>query len=349
MKPLFRPRGAVSNPVGRFESLETVYEDQEVLQEQDRQQTTIRPIQIRTIINKNDSPDVPFEYSINPYKGCEHGCIYCFARPTHEYLGLSSGLDFETQVFSKPNAAEVLKKQFSKPRYKCQIIVLGANTDPYQPIERELKITRSILEIMLKFQHPVSLITKSNQVLRDLDLLKALAKNQLVHVNLSVTSLSSELARRMEPRASQPQRRLEAIAELSAANVPVGVLASPMIPALNDMELEKILEAAAKAGAKWAAYILVRLPYEIKNLFSDWLEKNYPDKKKHVLNLIRETRGGKLYQNEWGKRMKGQGEYASLLQERFELVVKRLGLNQHKFELCTEKFKNFQKRQQELF
>jgi DNA repair photolyase len=270
---------------------------------------------------------VPFDRSINPYRGCEHGCIYCFARPTHAYLGLSPGLDFETRIFSKPEAPELLRAELAKPGYRPAVIALGANTDPYQPVERELRITRRLLEVLLEHEHPASVVTKSHLVLRDLDLLVPMAQRGLASVFVSVTTLDADLARRMEPRAATPELRLDAIRRLAAAAVPVGVLASPMIPALNDAELEGILEAASSAGARTAGYILLRLPLELKELFAEWLQAHYPAKTSHVLNLLRETRGGALYRSGFGERMRGTGPYARLLEERFRLASRRHGLD----------------------
>lgn len=314
-------RGASSNRSGRFERLR--YVDPE---ERERIETTVTPEHARDVLTQNDSPDVPFSVSINPYRGCEHGCIYCFARPTHAYLGLSPGLDFETKILSKPNAAELVERSLSRPGYRAQPIAIGANTDPYQPVERDLEITRSVLEVLLSFHHPVAIVTKSHTVLRDLDVLAPMAAKGLANVFVSVTSLDPELARHMEPRASSPQRRIDTVRELSAAGVPVGVLASPMIPALNDAELEEILNVSAKAGARAAGYILVRLPLELKDLFTEWLDAHYPDKTAHVLNLIRETRDGALYRSEFGTRMRGTGVYADLLEKRFNVGLQRAGL-----------------------
>ena len=325
-----RGRGAASNPDGRFEPYQHVpFDDgwQGLDWEPTPISTTVTPEKTRTLITRNDSPDVPFDLSINPYKGCEHGCIYCFARPTHAYLGLSPGLDFESRIFSKPDAATRLREQLAKPKYKAQVIAIGANTDPYQPAERELEITRQILEVMIEHRHPVAIVTKSNLIARDLDLLRQLAAQRLVHVLISITTLDRGLARRMEPRAPTPERRLQAMAALAREGVPVGVLASPMIPGLNDSEMEKILEAAADAGASSAGYILLRLPLEVKELFQEWLAKHYPTKASHVLNLIRETREGKLYDPQFGTRMRGTGQYAELLARRFEVALRRFGLD----------------------
>jgi DNA repair photolyase len=327
-----RGRGATSNRTGRFERTEVVVTD-DVHEDPEPElarspATTVAPEATRKIITRNDSPDVPFDRSINPYKGCEHGCVYCFARPTHAYLGLSPGLDFETKIFSKPNAAALLRDELGRRGYTPQVLALGANTDPYQPAERDLKITRSVLEVLADFQHPVSIITKSALVVRDLDLLAPMAAKRLAHVYLSVTTLDPELARRMEPRASSPSKRIGAIRALAAGGIPVGVLSSPMIPFLNDWELERILEAAAEAGATSAGYVLLRLPHELKGLFEEWLHEHYPLKAKHVLGLVRDTRGGELYRSEFGERMRGDGAYADVLAKRFELARTRLGLNE---------------------
>jgi DNA repair photolyase len=301
--------------------------------------TIITPEQTRSIIAHNDSPDVPFDSSINPYKGCEHGCVYCFARPTHAYLDLSPGLDFESRIFSKPQAAERLREAFRKPGYRPEVIVLGANTDAYQPAERSLGITRALLEVFCEFRHPVSIVTKGQLILRDLDLLGELARQSLASVFVSVTSLDRSLARKMEPRAAAPERRLEAIAGLHGAGVPVGVLAAPMIPAINDHELERILEACHQAGARQAGYVFVRLPLEIKELFEGWLEEHFPARKAHVLGLIRDARGGKLYDSRWGHRMRGTGPYAALLDRRFEAACARLGFEERGYELRTDLFR----------
>jgi len=341
----------VSNPDGRFEPYQHVpFDDgwQGLDWEPAPISTTVTPEKTRTLITRNDSPDVPFELSINPYKGCEHGCIYCFARPTHAYIGLSPGLDFESRIFSKSDAAPRLRQQLAKPGYRPQVIALGANTDPYQPAERELKITRQILEVMVEHQHPVGIVTKSNLVLRDLDLLRALAEHRLVHVLVSITTLDRELARRMEPRAPTPVLRLQAVRALTGAGVPVGVLASPMIPGLNDAEMERILEEAATAGARSAGYILIRLPGEVKMLFTEWLETHCPTKTSRVLNLIRETREGKLYDPRFGTRMRGTGPYAELLQRRFEIALRRLGLDRRPASLDLSRFRVPSRRGEQL-
>jgi len=280
----------------------------------------------RTIISRNQSPDIPFDRSINPYRGCEHGCIYCYARPTHAWLGLSPGLDFESRLFYKPNAAELLERELARPGYEPAVIVLGANTDPYQPVERRLGITRRVLEVLRAFRHPVAVTTKSAGVLRDRDLLADMARERLAAVQVSVTTLDPEVARRLEPRAASPQRRLETIRALAEAGIPVGVLVSPLIPGLTDSDLERILAAAAEAGACRAGSLLLRLPLEIKDIFQDWLQTHYPDRAGKVLSLIRQCRAGKLNDSAFGRRFTGTGPVAELLQHRFELAAGRLGL-----------------------
>jgi len=337
-----RGRGAMSNRAGRYEArrVEPPEEPPDPCGEDEPPplRTTVTPETTRSIITTNDSPDVPFDQSINPYRGCEHGCIYCFARPTHAYLGLSPGLDFETRLFSKPEAPRLLREELRRPGYRCQTIALGANTDPYQPIERRLRITRQILEVLAEHRHPVSIVTKSDLVLRDLDLIAPLAQERLACVLISVTTLDRKLARRMEPRAPAPPRRLEAIAALARAGVPAGVLASPMIPGLNDSEMEAILKAAAAAGARSAGYVLLRLPLEIKDLFSEWLEEHEPLKAPRILALLRDTRGGRLYDSAFGARMRGAGPHAELLRRRFDVACRRHGLTLRPAPLDTSRF-----------
>src|SRR5262245_54560584 len=324
-------RGAESNPTGRFEKrkLEPL-PSEDVGGDPDWMPPVLRteviPEATRRILTTNDSPDVPFDRSINPYKGCEHGCVYCFARPTHAYLGLSPGLDFESKIFSKPEAPALLRQELARRGYRCEMIALGANTDPYQPVERDLRITRGILEVLAEHRHPVGIVTKSNLVLRDLDLLREMASENLAAVFVSITTLDPELARRMEPRAPTPSRRVEAVRELSAAGVPVGVLASPMIPGLNDSELESILEAGADAGARTAGYVLLRLPHEVKELFEEWIHVHYPTRAARVLHLVRECRGGELYDSSFGQRMRGTGPVAELIERRFSITCRKLGL-----------------------
>lgn len=336
-------RGAVSNMPGRFQS-----EDLEAFDDGWGNLDFIRPAPLKTqvfedqtksIVSKNQSPDIPFDLSINPYKGCEHGCIYCYARQTHAYLDLSPGLDFETKIFKKKRAGALLEAFFRKKNYICETICIGSNTDPYQPVEKKHEITRSLLQVFLAYQHPVALITKSALILRDLDLLSQLAKNRLVKVMVSITSLDPNLAHKLEPRAAAPGRRLEVVEQLTNAGVPTGVMAAPMIPALNDAELEAILEAAATRKAESAGYILVRLPFEVKDLFKQWLSAHYPDRAKHVMSLIQQSRNGKDYEAGFGKRMRGQGPYASMLQKRFDVAIKRLGLAKRGLKLNTQLFK----------
>jgi len=319
-------RGAVANPTGRYEAAQRVAEDDGWGlgdAEPPPLRTTLTVDSTRRIITRNQSPDVPFDRSINPYKGCEHGCVYCFARPTHAWLGLSPGLDFESRLFWKPDAPALLEAELRNQKYRPATLALGANTDPYQPAERERRLTRRILEVLADYNHPVGIVTKSNLVLRDLDILAPMAQQGLVRVAVSVTTLDRSLARRMEPRAPTPERRLEAIRGLAAAGVPVTVLDAPIIPALNDHEIEAILAAAAAAGAGAAGYVLLRLPLEIKDLFAGWLVAHYPDRAKRVLGLVRQTRGGKLYQTEWGKRQTGTGAYAKQIAHRFDLACRR--------------------------
>jgi DNA repair photolyase len=326
-------RGAVGNASGRFESeVRVAFDDGwgSLDEEPLPLDTTYTRDSARSIIARNDSPDIPFDRSINPYRGCEHGCIYCFARPTHAYLGLSPGLDFESRIFVKEDAAALLRAELSKPGYSCDIIALGANTDPYQPIDRKLEITRRILEVLREFRHPVGIVTKSALVQRDIDILAEMARDRLAVVSVSLTTLDRALARKMEPRAATPERRLETIAALSSAGIPVNVMTAPMIPALNDMEMERLLEAAAERGAKGAGYTLLRVPLEIKGLIEDWLATHAPNKAKHVMSLLRDTHGGKPYDSEWGKRMRGTGPYAEMLRIRFERACHRLKLNERR-------------------
>jgi DNA repair photolyase len=334
-------RAARSNASGRYErrSVHAFDDGWEPTTDGAPAATRVASEGARRILTRNDSPDVPFDVSINPYRGCEHGCIYCFARPTHAWLGLSPGLDFETRILAKPDAPRLLRVELSRPGYRPEVIALGANTDPYQPVEKRLGITRAILEVLGEFAHPVGIVTKSDLVLRDLDLLAPMAERRLAHVHLSVTTLDARLARRMEPRAATPERRLAAIARLREAGIPCGVLASPMIPGLNDSELEAILDAATKAGATSASYILLRLPLELKDLFAEWLQANYPDRAKRVLGLVRDTRGGELYQSTFGTRMRGTGSYAALLEDRFELARRRFRLERRPAALDTRQFR----------
>jgi DNA repair photolyase len=337
-----RGRGALSNASSRYDRETRVLVDDGWQSEDDELpplKTEVMKDSSRTIITRNNSPDISFSQSINPYKGCEHGCIYCFARPTHAYLGLSPGADFESKLFAKPNAAELLARELSAPGYVPKIIAMGTNTDPYQPTEKRMRITRSILEVLRDFNHPVGIVTKSALILRDLDILAPMAAEGLAKVAISVTTLDRHVARTMEPRASTPSKRLEAIRALNEAGVPAGVMFAPVIPALNDEELESVLTAAKDAGAVSAGYVLLRLPLEIKDLFREWLEASYPDRAKHVMSLIRQMRGGKDYDSTWHTRMKGTGPYAELIARRFHMAVKRIGLNRESHPLVLNKFK----------
>ena len=321
-------RGAADNPAVRFDEWRREAEVPEPWEEEpSRPRTVITLQQARSIISRNASPDVPFSQSINPYQGCEHGCIYCYARPSHAYLGLSPGLEFETKLFGKANAAELLRKELSSPSYKCSLIALGANTDPYQPVEREQRITRGILEVLEESNHPVGIVTKSSLVERDIDLLANMSRRNLAEVYVSITTLDSDLARKLEPRAAAPYRRLETLRRLSEAGVRCGVLTAPIIPFLNDRHVEPILEAAAAAGAKSAGYVLLRLPKEVKPLFADWLQRHFPLKAAHVLARVKELHAREEERFEFGERMLGSGQYAALLRRRFELARKRFGLN----------------------
>lgn len=325
-------RGATFNPANRFrrearEDFDDGWGPGEVSGDAARPKTTVTMKQARSIITRNDSPDVGFTQSVNPYAGCEHGCIYCFARPTHAWHDLSPGIDFETRLFAKENAPELLREELAHPRYRCDSITLGINTDGYQPIERELKLTRRCLEVLHDCDHPVSIVTKSALIERDLDLLAPMAARGLAEVFLTVTTLDRDIARRLEPRASAPQRRLETMGALAAAGVPTGVMVAPVIPQLTDKDLEAILEAAAANGARQAGYVLLRLPFEVSPLFRDWLDAYYPLRAGHVMSIVQQMRGGKDYVSKWGTRMRGTGEFADLLAKRFKLACRRFGLN----------------------
>src|SRR5271157_5036904 len=324
-------RGAASNASGRFEAEQRVAFDdgwEAADAEPMPLSTTLSVDSTRTIIARNDSPDIGFDRSINPYRGCEHGCIYCYARPSHAYLGLSPGLDFESRLFYKPQAAALLAAELRRKGYACRPIALGSNTDPYQPVERRLGITRSILEVLRDCRHPVTIVSKSVLIRRDIDILADMAKQKLAIVTISVTTLDRALARVMEPRAATPERRLETIAALAAAGVPTGVLSAPMIPALNDAGMEQILERARASGATSAGYTMLRLPLELKALFREWLESHFPDKAAHVLSLVAQAHGGRLYDSAWSKRMTGAGPYADMLGVRFDRACRKLGFNQ---------------------
>ena len=339
-QPQHNGRGALSNASSRYddEKKTRTTDGWDIEDELPPLRTTLTKDATRTILARNTSPDVPFDRSINPYRGCEHGCIYCFARPTHAYLGLSPGLDFETRILFKPEAATLLTAELASPKYRPDVVAMGTNTDPYQPVERELKITRSILKVLSDFNNPVGIVTKNHLVTRDIDILADMARRNLAEVFLSVTTLDKELARDMEPRASAPHRRIEAIRKLADAGVPVGVMTAPMIPGLNDHEMESILEKATEAGATRAGFTVLRLPLEIKDLFDEWLRANRPDRAERVLSLIRQMRGGALYQAEFGLRMRGEGPIAQLLAARFQAAVKRLGLNRIRYRLDTLRF-----------
>lgn len=336
-----RGRGAVSNASGRYEpSARMPFDDGwQSLDDLPPFKTVEREERARKIITRNESPDLGFDRSINPYRGCEHGCIYCFARPTHAYHGMSAGLDFETQLFVKPDAPELLRKELASPSYKPRTIAMGTNTDPYQPIERKWKLTRRILEVLRDANHPVGIVTKSVLVLRDLDILSEMAAKGLAKVALSVTTLDPKLARAMEPRASTPTKRLEAIRELSRAGVPTAIMTAPIVPAINDSEIERLLDAGAANGAVEAGFVMLKMPFEIKDLFREWLREHFPDKEKHVISLIRDIHGGKDYDSTWGLRQTGTGPYAWSIGRRFELACNRLGLNYRSYRLTTALFK----------
>jgi DNA repair photolyase len=336
-----RGRGAASNATGRFETtqredIDDGWERDEAPAELETEITFERP---RTIITRNESPDISFDRSINPYRGCEHGCSYCFARPTHAYLGLSAGLDFESRLFVKEGAAALLARELANPKYSPRVIALGVNTDAYQPIERRYRVTRSVLEVLARARHPVGIITKSNLILRDLDILAPMAAEGLVKVFVSVTTLDRSVARRMEPRAPTPARRIEAIERLAAAGVPVGVMAAPVIPAVNDAEIETILTRAYEAGAREAGYVTLRLPLELREMFREWLAVNFPDKLKHTLSLVQSMHGGKDYDSQWGRRMAGSGPYAWMIGRRFEIATKRLGYRETPIALRNDLFR----------
>jgi len=342
--PARRGRGATLNPPVRFEQQSTHPFDDgwETLTAEfgdlPRLATTLTRDSTRSAISWNSSPDIGFDRAVNPYRGCEHGCVYCYARPTHAYLGYSPGLDFETKLVFKPDVADLLEKELRKPGYVARTLALGSNTDPYQPVERTLKLTRSVLQVLDRYNHPVSIVTKSAGVLRDLDILSAMAKRNLARVYVSITTLDAALARVMEPRAATPARRLHAIAELTRAGVPCGVMTAPMIPGLNDAEMEKILEASARAGARHAGYVLLRLPHELRQMFEDWLATHFPDRARHVLSLIRETRGGALSEPRFHHRMAGQGVYADLLLRRFARATRQWGLDEAREGLDCSRF-----------
>jgi DNA repair photolyase len=340
-------RGATFNPANRFrrDARDAVDDgwsstDDESSEVAPLPKTTITIQNARTIISRNDSPDIPFFQSINPYQGCEHGCVYCYARPSHAYLDLSPGLDFETRLFAKPDAARLLRAELARPGYRCEPIALGTNTDPYQPIEREWKITRQLIEVLAECEHPLTITTKGVLVERDLDLLAPMAAKNLVRVYVSIAMLDRELARKLDPRAPAPQRRLAMIQAIAAAGVPVGVSVAPVIPQLTDKDLEAILGAAAAHGARAATWVMLRLPREVKELFRDWLAQHYPLRAEHVMSLVQQVRGGRDNDPEFGSRMRGEGQFAELIARRFALACKRLGLNEDRtLRLDTTRFR----------
>jgi DNA repair photolyase len=336
-----RGRGARSNRTGRFElEVRETFDDGWTAEDPEPEQitTTVSAEKAKVIITRNDSPDIGFSASINPYRGCEHGCIYCYARPAHAYMGLSPGLDFETQLFFKPGAAQLLERELARPKFVPEVIHIGGNTDPYQPQERKLRVTRSVIEVLSRFRHPFSVISKSALILRDLDLIAPMAEANLARVAISITSLDRRLARSMEPRAATPQKRLETVRQLSDAGVPVIVMFAPCIPGLNDHEMEAVLEASAAAGARGAGYVALRLPMEIKDLFTEWLETDHPDRAAKVMSLVRQMRGGKDYDSQWGKRMKGEGPIAALMSRRFATAKARYGLTARLADLDLTQF-----------
>ena len=352
--PPLKGRGAVSNLQGRFErDQREAFDDGWVVPGESaavdgtgaeaalppRLVTQVTREQARSILSRNTSPDIPFDTSLNPYRGCEHGCIYCFARPTHAYLDLSPGLDFETKLYAKANAAERLRDELSRPSYRCETIALGVNTDAYQPIEREQRITRGILEVLHDTDHPVALITKSSLIERDIDLLAPMAAQRLAVAAVTITTLDADLARTLEPRAATPSRRLRTIRELTDAGVPVGVSVAPVIPFITEPDLERILEAAHEAGAVYANYIVLRLPWEVRPLFQEWLQAHFPDRAERVMNRVREMRGGKDYDADFASRMRGTGIWADLIRQRFYKAADRLGFRYNRFELDTSRFK----------
>jgi len=350
---VIRGRGTPESPDARFldTTRNAVDDGWDGMDLPEAVQTTVTQEHPKTIISHNQSPDIPFEASINPYRGCEHGCIYCYARPSHAYMDLSPGIDFETRLFAKPDAAKLLRAELSKRNYKCTPIALGSNTDPYQPIERDWQITRSLLEVLNEFNHPLTIVTKSCLIERDLDILTELARKRLIQVFVSVTTLDGDLARKMEPRATAPWRRLETISKLKQAGVPVGVMFAPVIPVLNDPEMETVLTRAAEAGTISAGYVMLRLPHEVKQLFRTWLQTHYPLKASHVMNRVRDIRGGRDNDPEFASRMRGNGIYAAIIEQRFRAICERLGLNRTDVLLETSLFRRTakQKNQIELF
>ncbi len=345
-KQVLKGRGAVSNPAGRFEKTSSVEESDGWEREDDDAfppsdpRTTFLPDQTRNLIATNQSPDIPFDQSINPYKGCEHGCVYCYARPTHAFLDLSPGLDFETKIFYKTEPAERLREALDKPGYQCRTLAMGTNTDPYQPGETQYRVTRRVLETLLAYRHPVSIVTKGALILRDLDILQELASHGLVSTNISITTLDNALKTKLEPRTASPSARLRTVRALADAGVPVGVMVAPVIPFINDHEIEAIVEKSAAAGVNGAGYVMLRLPFEVKDLFEEWLAEHYPLKAEHVMARVRDLRGGKEYEAQWSVRMRGQGVYADLVARRFEVAVRKHGIDHPpRIKLRTDLFK----------
>ena len=334
-------RGAISNPTGRFEPARRVETADGWTEEPELASvvTSVTPERAKTIITRNSSPDISFDRSINPYRGCEHGCVYCFARPTHAFMGLSPGLDFETKLFVKLGAAEKLERELASPSYKPRTIAIGTNTDPYQPIERQHRVMRSLLEVLARTDHPVGIVTKSALVTRDIDLLAPMAAKGLAKVAISITTLDGSLARTLEPRAAAPEKRLRAIEDLTGAGIPVTVMVAPLIPAINDAEIETILTRAQAAGAREAGYVMLRLPLEVRDLFREWLLAHFPGKLRHVMSLVQSMREGKDYDSTWGKRMTGTGPYAWMLGRRFEIASQKLGYPKTRTKLRTDLFR----------
>ncbi len=354
-KPKYHGRGTALNPPNRFEKLhieetEDINDAVEHSEETDRKiETTFYKDHSKSVIAKNSSPDIYFDYSFNPYRGCEHGCVYCYARPTHEFLGFSSGIDFETKIMVKEDAAKILQQTFEKKNYEPKLIMFSGDTDCYQPIERKLRITRSALEVCLEYRNPVAVITKNSLVLRDIDVLSQMAELDLITVTLSITTLNKELASKMEPRTSTPERRLLTIEKLAENRIPAGVNVAPVIPGMNDEEIPEILKLSSARGAAYAGFTLLRLPYSIKDLFIEWLEREFPDRKEKILNKIREMRGGKLNEPEFGKRFSGEGEQTEAIRNLFKLSCRRYGLNKKQIELTTGHFKQRANVQLEMF
>ena len=351
-RKLNKGRGALSNQEGRYESIQRVAVDDEWEWQEPAPRsyrTEVGVDKSKTVIARNTSPDVPFDQSVNPYRGCEHGCIYCYARPTHSYLGLSPGLDFERKLFYKPRVVEQLRSELARSGYRCRVLALGTNTDPYQPVEKEYRLMRGILELMVATRHPVMITTKSAMIERDLDLLEELSAHGLVMVSLSITSLDHDLARTLEPRAAAPRRRLHTLARLSSVGIPTHLSVAPVIPALTDHEMEAIIRAGADAGAKHASYTLLRLPWEVKDLFKQWLREYQPARAKHVMSLIRQSRQGKEYDSSFTNRRRGTGPFAQLLAQRFKLACDKCGLNRQPVRLDTAHFRRPQLKQLQLF